>query len=927
VNQQFHSFGALLRRRRKALDLTQQALAERVSCSSFAIRKIEADERRPSQRLAERLADRLEVKCAERKAFLEAARSVHAARELMANTEPIESTFNLPEEPEPWLQGLGRIPFVGRAQELKQLVELLEQLQSGTGFAALVQGEAGIGKSRLMREVMRRARNLGTRVLHASCYEIEQSMPYQPVIELVTQLTGQASRALQAGMSPGSLAEIASLAPELAGHLQSLPPLSDQLPEARQVRLFRAIAQAFETVAEDAALLIVVDDLHWVDAASLQFLHYLSRHIAQRRILLMLAYRGEDAAAESRLAALLSNIRRSAHTRNLQLHRLSADEIRDFLIAAEVPALRRPGLDQWLHRETEGHPFFLVSILQSLLEQGVLTQEQEGICFDKPVPSAAGSAHLSLPEALRESVRSRLAHLPHAVRTILDAASVLGRQFDFDTLRALTRVAVSELLDALDVLVARGLLREEAEVGQYDFSHDKVREAVYLDISAARRRQLHLCAALMHEAAYDSQRKDGRAHLHAQIAEILERDSFEQIENKPDLLAYHFTQAGLHERAVPYWILAGQRCLKMFAFAEAEAMANRARRHLSLLPQVERIKLHTQLLKILVYPGVRLRRPDGLGSEIAGLCREAQEAGLVSELSDGLSLLSWLYHLTWADFPRAKANVVAMINLLQKLPAPQNIEALVSGARCLAVMEIHMPKALQMFDELAAFGPAAVDTVYYQWGLGLVKRWEGDDERARNALTRGANLARERGDPWAEFECMAALAAAELEAGQPNVVTALCEALEPLAAKIGEGGSERAMIDALAALAATARDEPDGEIALQSSIRLLEKMDAKYILGYILNSASEICARLERWARASEHARAGLQAAMIAERAQEIARSHVLLALAARARGNEREATEHLYQVEQSHLEQLPARARLVFERLRITVEPGSARR
>jgi hypothetical protein len=321
-------------------------------------------------------------------------------------------------------------------------------------------------------------------------------------------------------------------------------------------------------------------------------------------------------------------------------------------------------------------------------------------------------------------------------------------------------------------------------------------------------------------------------------------------------------------------------------------------------------------LKILVYPGVRLRKPEGLGAEIADLCREAQEAGLVAELSEAMSLLGWLYHLTWADFPRARASVVQMQDLVQRLPMPQNIEAVVSSARCLAVMEVHMPKARAMFDELTAFGPAAVETVFYQWGLGLVRRWEGDTDGARQALTKGAALAREKGDPWAEFECTSALAAVELEAGRSDVVIALCRALEPLAAKIGEGGTERPLVDALAALAATARDEPEGPRALDSAIGVLETMDAKYVLAYVLNCAAEMEARAGRWERAAQHARAALQAATITSRAPEIAHAHVLIAGAAAAHGRVAEVREELALLDQGDIEQLSARARAAFEQL-----------
>ncbi|MFN0300659.1 MAG: AAA family ATPase, partial [Burkholderiales bacterium] len=408
------SFGYWLRRRRKALDLTQEELAKRVSCSRFAIRKIEADERRPSRALAERLADRLAVPADERGAFLDAARAIQATEQLALGSKPVSAPANLIDVPPhtasrshsardpsalsttPALTDLGRLPFVGRDTQFGQLLGLIANLSTGNGYVALIEGEPGIGKSRLIDEVTRHAESLGMPTLVASCYEIEQGMPYQPVIELVTQALDQCASGTLGRLPSISLAEIASLVPAVAERLPNLPVLSTQLPEARQARLFRAIEQLFDALAGTAPLIIVVDDIHWLDDASLQFLHTVARHTARRRILLILACRGEEIAANPRVATLIESVRREPTTRHFVLPRLTEADTR-LLLAAAAPTFHSPELGQSLHRETDGHPFFLISMMQSIAEQGLVAGAD----------SRSSRTSQSLPEALRNSVRSR----------------------------------------------------------------------------------------------------------------------------------------------------------------------------------------------------------------------------------------------------------------------------------------------------------------------------------------------------------------------------------------------------------------------------------------------------------------------------------------------------------------------------------------
>jgi predicted ATPase/DNA-binding XRE family transcriptional regulator len=522
VDERANSFGYWLRRRRKALDLTQEKLAQSVACSRFAIRKIEADERRPSRRLAERLAEKLAVPAQERDVFLEAARAVRAVERIEVDRVPVTP---ITEDGEPG-------PFVGRGNEYGLLLGLLARLTAGTGHVVLVEGEPGIGKSRLMRELGRYARARGLWTLATNCYEIERAMPYQPVIDLVTQALELAPSATLQKLVPVSLAEIAALVPAVAQRI-ALPGLSADFPEARQARLFRAIAQLFEALAGGRQLVVMVDDIQWADEASAQFLHYFARQAASRPLLVLCAYRDEELDSQDRLAGLVESLRREPHARHMPLAPLQLADAQ-----ALLQGFGDAELATRLHRETEGNAFFLTSMLHALREGGI---------------AADRAGELPLPEALRDLVRARLAHVPADARPTLDVAAVIGRRFDFDTLYTVTKVPEDALLRALETLVKRRLLREEAEGGYYDFSHDKVREVAYREIGGARR-------MLLHRAVAETLEQHGEGEPH-------ERDA---------RLAEHYERGHVWDKAVHHMVLAAERSQKLFAMRDALRWLDRA---------------------------------------------------------------------------------------------------------------------------------------------------------------------------------------------------------------------------------------------------------------------------------------------------------------------------------------------------------------
>jgi tetratricopeptide (TPR) repeat protein len=565
--EQSNSFGYWLRRRRKALDLTQDALAKKVCCSLAAIKKIEAEERRPSRGLAQRLAEQLAIPAQDRAAFLQASRTLQAPNHMPIDELPIEATHAAAAS-----DGLGTVgdqlahageqkfPFVGRNKEYGQFIGLIARLTAGSGQVVLIEGEAGIGKSRLLAEVACYASQRALPVLTTNCYEIERAIAYQPVIDLATQACDAAPEARLRLIAPILLAEIAALVPAMAARLLDLPPLSADFPEARQARLFHALVQLFDALAQDRQLIVMMDDIQWADDASLRFLHFFARQIASRPVLLACAYRDEELGSNEHLTGLLESLRREPYTRHMALARFGPGDTQALLNAMNDPKLSAPDLAARLHRETDGNPFFLCSIMHSL-------SEDEGMIGD--------ALSLPLPHALRDSVRARLARVPQEDRLLLDVAAVLGRRFDFETLLILTRMPEERFLHSLDALVKRRLLREEQDGEFYDFSHDKVREVVYRDIGMA-----------------------GRVLLHRAVAEMLEQQVESETHERHAHLAEHCERGKIWPKALLYLGLAAEHSQKLFAIREALKWFDRAvallQAHPDAATQAQQLALYEQ---------------------------------------------------------------------------------------------------------------------------------------------------------------------------------------------------------------------------------------------------------------------------------------------------------------------------------------------
>jgi DNA-binding SARP family transcriptional activator len=369
-------------------------------------------------------------------------------------------------------------PLVGRGREWAALLDAYAGVATD-GRLVVIEGEAGIGKTRLAAELAGHARSLGASVVAGRCYEEEAAVAYGPFIEgLRAALAGGPGARGAAGDHPGAgslagvprhwLAEARRLLPELVETHPDLPEPGPLDGPAAGRQFLEGVSQVLlAACAGPVAGVLVLDDLHWADEASLDVLAYLVHRLEGRPLLVVACWRSEQVPAEHRLRRLAAEARRTGHGSVVEPGRLDAAEVAE-LVSAVAPA-RAPAAGL-LHERTEGLPFLVLEYLATVGDDGEL-------------PALP-------PGGARDLLAARVRGVGEAARQVLAAAAVLGRSFDIDTARAASGRSDEEAVAALEELAARGLVHE---VGGdvYDFGHGLVRDLVYAQTSLARRRLLH----------------------------------------------------------------------------------------------------------------------------------------------------------------------------------------------------------------------------------------------------------------------------------------------------------------------------------------------------------------------------------------------------------------------------------------------------
>lgn len=442
------------------------------------------------------------------------------------------------------------IPFLGRERELAILQVRLDQAIAGRGHLILVSGESGIGKTRLIKELLHTSttgavgRPLPVRWLAGRCYESEARAPYTMWSDALQPMSAADWQPLLADLALVWRQQLARLLPALAPTLGEVEGMT--AAESR-LRLLQGVVQCLAKVTQSCALVLFFDDLHWADEDSIELLHYASRHLDTSSLLIIGTYRPEATADNPHLDQLVRGESDAALPMLLRLTPLNQEAVGRLLmqVGTDLPAT----LPSRLHKHSEGNPFVLVETLRALVEAGSLQREPDGQLVAKEVEA------LPVPQRVHELIHTRVAALNEAQRRILAAAAVIGHPFSLHLLRRVSGQPEPQLLQHVDQLLARALLGESGDAlpqQSLDFYHDYFRRAIYEGLGAVQRQVLHRRAAEALLALY-------RAKPQVVIEEV----------------AYHFEVAA-DGQAVTYLVRAAQQAEELLAYAHATELYSRA---------------------------------------------------------------------------------------------------------------------------------------------------------------------------------------------------------------------------------------------------------------------------------------------------------------------------------------------------------------
>ena len=656
----------------------------------------------------------------------------------------------------------GELPLVGRRAEIAALRDALASARPDGGVA-VIEGEAGIGKTRLADELAVHARGRGS-VLAARCHDDEAGLPYGPVVELLRQAVQEGPPDWSTSVPDQSLVDAALLLPELGQLRRDLPAALPLDGPGAQVRLMDGVATVLAAACTGREPgLVVLDDAHAADEATLGAIAYLSHRLAGRSLLLVVCWRSEAVPPGHRLRRLAHEIRTTIVTPS----RLDQEEVAE-LVQAALASEGDAEVERRVYLESEGLPLFVAEYLVALSAgqpvDGVLTDELRGL-LDR-----------------------RLAGLGAMSRQILGAAAAIGRSFDFDTVRQASGRSVDEAVAALEDLVACGVVREMGgHEPKYDFSHSKLRELAYEQMGPARRRLLH-----------------GR------IA-----DSIVGKDDAAGLVAFHLQLAGDDVGAAEHHRSAAEHAVSVHAHADALEHLDAA----LALGSADAADVHERIgdLRTLTgdYGGALASYEAAAAfSDPGGRAAVEHKTGEVhqrrGEWERAESRFTAALAAAADDDLGLRSRIIADLGLTLHL-AGHGVRAVELAVEALSLAETAGDRRAQ----------AQAHNI-----LGVIARSARDLGAARDHLGRSVQLARELGDGPAEAAALNNLALVERDSRAFGAAFELTELALALCSAYGDRHRQAALENNLADLHHSAGDEDEAMVHLKRAVALFTEVGA-----------------------------------------------------------------------------------------------------
>jgi DNA-binding SARP family transcriptional activator/class 3 adenylate cyclase len=505
-------------------------------------------------------------------------------------------------------------PFVGRQEEMERLLRRWDQAKRGEGRVVLLSGEPGIGKSRIAESLLASVEGEPHSSLRYFCSPYRTHSPLYPFIAQIEQVASfePGSRAsakldkLEALLKPTARnvpQDMALIAELLSVPTEGRYPALAVSPQQKREMTFTALLDQIDGAAARSPVLIVLEDIHWIDPTSLELIDRMIARAAELPILLVLTFRPE----------LQPTWVGQPHVTMLTLSRLGPRESAGIIAGVtRGKALPDPVVAQVLAR-TDGVPLFIEELTSTLIESGLLRETTDRYVLDGPLP------RLAIPTTLQASLVARLDRLG-PVKDVAQIGAAIGREFSHELVAAVSALAPIELDPALGELTASGLVsrRGTPPDAAYSFKHALVQDAAYGTLLRSRRRQLH-----------------------GSIAEVLVDQFPATAESQPEVIAHHFTEAGVAGEAIGYWIKAGRLAAARSANREAVASFERALHLLETQPETrERLELAIDLrfdLRTAHFQlGEGFERILAYLHEAEGLARRLNDQRRLGQLSDYL---------------------------------------------------------------------------------------------------------------------------------------------------------------------------------------------------------------------------------------------------------------------------------------------------
>jgi class 3 adenylate cyclase/predicted ATPase len=786
----------------------------------------------------------------------------------------------------------GLTELVGREEEVELLLRRWAIAKTGEGHAVLLSGEAGIGKSRLSAALMEEIAVEPHTRLRYFCSPQHTDSAFYPII-------GQFERAARFanGDTPRTkldkfdalLAQTSTSRQDAAllAEMLLLPndgryPALELAPEQRRQKMLEALGAQFETLARSNPVLMIVEDAHWGDPTSLEAFGRTVDRIANLPVLLVVTFRPE-------FEALWVG---QPHVTALALNRLGHREVGSMIDRVVGNKALPADVRKDIIERTDGIPLFVEEMTKAVLEAG---DGQEVMQIAAAVPSPA----LAVPASLHASLMARLDRLGPA-KEVAQIGAAIGREFSHALLTAVVGKAEAELGSSLVRLIQAGLLFRKGVPPRatYLFKH-----------------------ALVQDAAYGTLLRQPRRALHARIADTLERQFAEIAEGQPDLLARHYTEAGLIDKAASLWGKAGLRSMQRSALVEASEQLTRALTQIATLhgtPALRREEIRLQIA--LIYPLQNVKGQAAPETEAAAerallLIDQAEALGEPPE--DPLLLFSALYGL-WqtcitgfnGDLARQRAARVLTLAEKQGAKVPlmrghgaMGTSLLLTGNMVEAVL--HYDQVIVLYDPvehrplktLFVIDPRVAALIYRSLGLWVLGYPKATLAGTEQALSEG----REAGNPASLMHAMAITCLTHLISGNCTIAKAQSDELIGLAEEKGSAYWKAAGMLRRAGLLALTEKSLDAVSTFTSTIAAWRSSGSTLFLPVWLSHLARACGDLgqfdeacshigeamtavettnERWYEADVHRTAGEIALMSPERDEAKAEAYFERALA-----------------------------------------------